>query len=146
MLDVGRYSVSEILRKASLLKEEEQKVNYLRNNRSDAMLLVLKMALDPDIKWILPVGDPPYTPNDLPEQYTRLYVEAKRLYIFIVGGGKDNMDQRKRENLFIEILETVDPNDAKLLCAAKEKTIPFEGYDLEFIEKVFPGLIAKKKS
>ncbi len=45
--------------------------------------------------------------------------------------------------MFIELLERVDPNDAKLLCAIKEKKMPFPGITIEHVTKGLPGLIAE---
>mgnify|MGYP000237506748 CR=1 FL=1 len=46
-----------------------------------------------------------------------------------------------KEALFIELLEAVDPDDAKLLLAIKDKTLPYSGLDTDIINRAFPGLI-----
>ena len=49
--------------------------------------------------------------------------------------------QVKREQLFIELLENVTPADAKLLCAIKDKKLPWKGIDESMVREAFPGLL-----
>jgi hypothetical protein len=43
--------------------------------------------------------------------------------------------------MFISLLENVDPKDAKLLCAIKEKKLPFKGITIQHVTEGLPGLI-----
>ena len=43
--------------------------------------------------------------------------------------------------MFIELLEQVDPKDATLLCAVKEKKLPFKGITIQHVKEAFPGMI-----
>jgi len=76
----------------------------------------------------------------LVDQHHRLFTEARKLYLF-VEGGSPNLKQLRRETLFVELLETVDPEDAKLLLAIKDKTLPYPGVTLDIVNQAFPGLI-----
>jgi hypothetical protein len=69
-----------------------------------------------------------------------LYSETRRLYIFIEGGNP-NIPRVKREALFIAMLESLAPADAKLICAAKDKKLPYKGLTVKLINEAFPGLI-----
>ena len=136
---MAKKSISWILEFTSKLPDEE-KIKCLRANENTALLTVLQFALRPGIEWALPEGDPPYRPNEYPNQESVLYSEARKLYLF-VKGGNDNLKQLKREAMFIELLEIIDPQDAKLLLAAKNKTIPYEGITPEIVSAAFPGLL-----
>ena len=135
-----KLSVAEILKRASEMKDEYARVQWLRNNNSVALESVLRGAFDPRIKWLLPEGNPPYKPNDLVDQQNKLYAEARKLYLFIEGGNP-NLKQIRRESLFIELLEAVDPEDAKLLLAIKDKHLPYPGVTPEVVSKAFPGIL-----
>jgi hypothetical protein len=135
-----KLSVAEILKRASEMKDENARVQWLRNNNSVALESVLRGAFDPRIKWLLPEGNPPYKPNDLVDQQNKLYAEARKLYLFIEGGNP-NLKQIRRESLFIELLEAVDPEDAKLLLAIKDKHLPYPGVTPEVVSKAFPGIL-----
>jgi hypothetical protein len=135
-----KLSVAEILKKASEITDESQRIDWLRKNNSVALESMLRGAYDPKIVWLLPEGAPPYKANDLVDQQHRLYTEARKLYLFIEGGNP-NLKQLRREALFIELLEAVDPDDAKLLLAVKEKHIPYPGVTKEVVAKAFPNIL-----
>jgi len=135
-----KLSVAEILKKASEITDENQRIEWLRKNNSVALESMLRGAYDPKIVWLLPEGAPPYKANDLVDQQHRLYTEARKLYLFIEGGNP-NLKQLRREALFIELLEAVDPDDAKLLLAVKEKHIPYPGVTKEVVTKAFPNIL-----
>ena len=50
---------------------------------------------------------------------TNLYMEARRLYVF----RRADLKPIRRENIFIELLQSVDPREAKILLALKDKTL-----------------------
>jgi hypothetical protein len=135
-----KLGVAEILKKASEITDEKQRIEWLRQNNSVALESMLRGAYDPKIVWLLPEGAPPYKTNDLVDQQHRLYTEARKLYLFIEGGNP-NLKQLRREALFIELLETLDPEDAKLLLAVKEKHIPYPGVTKEVVTKAFPNIL-----
>lgn len=135
-----KLGIAEILKRASNIEDEVGRINWLRQNFNPTLQMVLRYAYDPKIVWQLPEGAPPYKPNELVDQHHRLYTEARKLYLFIEGGNP-NLKPLRREQLFIELLEVVDPEDAKLLLAVKEKTIPYPGITKELINKAFPGIV-----
>ena len=135
-----KLGISEILKKASTITDDAERVGYLRQNQSTTLHMIFRGAFDPGIKWVLPEGNPPYKPNDLVDQHHRLFTEARKLYLF-VEGGSPNLKQLRRETLFVELLETVDPEDAKLLLAIKDKTLPYPGVTVDIVNQAFPGLL-----
>lgn len=135
-----RLSISEILKRTSELPTIEEKIDFLRTNQSVPLCSILKNIYDAEIKFILPEGAPPYKPNPYPGQELRLYSENRRLYIFMEGQGP-NLSKVRREQLFIEMLEAVDTEDAKLLIAMKDKQMPYTGITGELVMQAFPGLI-----
>lgn len=138
-----RLGISEILSNTSKLSSDEEKIQYLQANDSVPLKQILKYTFDKTIKFNLPEGEPPFTPNAVPGSQTNLYQEARRLYLFIEGSGAPNLPTMKRENLFIQSLEFVDPQDAKLLCAMKDKMMPYEGITGSLVNQAFPGLIVE---
>jgi len=57
-----------------------------------------------------------------------------------IEGANPNMKQVKREQLFIDILQAVDPEDADLLVAMKDKTSPYKGLTKDVVYAAFPEL------
>jgi hypothetical protein len=139
-----KYSISELLQQCSKLSSTKDKVAFLQANDCEPLRAILFYALDPRARWALPVGAPPYKPCEFPDQHGRLYTEARKLYMFIEGGNP-NLHPMKREQLFIRLLESIDPDDAKLLCSVKDKKIPYKGINKAVVNAAFPGLIQEKE-
>jgi hypothetical protein len=139
-----KLGIAEILDRTSKLKDRAQQIELLRKEASGPLYQLLKYAFDPKVKWELPEGAPPYKPSEAIDQQGRLYQEARRLYLFLEGGSP-NLKPLRREVLFIQLLEGIDPADAKLLVAIKDKTMPYPGITEELIREAFPGLIEQNQ-
>ena len=72
-------------------------------------------------KWLLPEGEPPFKPAAEPMGMTEtnLYTEAKRLYVFM----RADLKPLKRESLFVNLLEGIHPEEAKVLIAVKDQKL-----------------------
>lgn len=134
-----RKSISWILEFTSKLPNDEERIKCLQANDNTAIRTVLKFALDPKAVWLLPEGAPPYTPCEYPNQENMLYAESRRLYLFLEGGNP-NLKPIRREQMFIDLLQSIDVNDAKMLLAAKEKTLPWKEITPKLVQKAFPGI------
>ena len=135
-----RLGIAEILKKVSGLNTDDERIAELRKNHSIPLCDVLKGIFNPYVVWMLPDTVPPYKPNELVDQQAALYTQTRKFYLF-TEDGNPNLKQLRREALFIELLETVDAEDAKLLIAMKDKTIPYPNITAELINKAFPGLL-----
>lgn len=138
-----KYSISEILERAVAGDKVNGKAALLQKYDNPTLRKILKYTFSEKITFDqLPKGEPPYTPNDLVDQENVLYAETRRLYLF-TDGGNPNLKQLRKEALFIELLENIDPADAKLLIAMKDKKLPeeFKGISKAVVKKAFPGLV-----
>ena len=116
--------MSEILDKFSKLKTKKEKVSHLQRHNTPALRMILKSSFDPKIEWSLPEGDVPFRVNDAPEgtEHTMLISESRKLFHFIKGGN-NQINQTKRETMFVQMLEGLQENEANLLIAAKDKKL-----------------------
>lgn len=136
-----RISISEILNKAVELKKVPEKVDWLRQNDNPALRIILKYTYDNSVKFLIPDTPPPWNKNEFEDEAkSLLYREARRLKIFVEGGGYDSLNQIKREQLFISLLEDVDNDDAETLCTMITKK-PFKGITKKVVVEAFPDLI-----
>jgi hypothetical protein len=135
-----RLGISEILENASKISKKQDKLDYLRNNFNPVLGQILKYTYEPQFEWELPPGEPPYKPSEFPDSHGMLYTEARRIYLFLKGGNP-NLTPFKREMLYITFLETIHPNDAKLIIAIRDKKLPYKGLTKALIQEAYPGLI-----
>lgn len=110
-------SLSEIVNKAASLSTREEKVDFLKKNNSQSLRTLLTVMFDKEnFKWNIPSDSiPPYTPSPHVESHGMLYRQTRKLRYFIKGYDGDQLPQYRREALFIELLETVDKDDAKFM-------------------------------
>lgn len=134
-----KKSIYNILKECSQPRSKQERVELLQQNGSPVIQNLLKYAFDPNIEFDLPEGKPPYKPSDYLDQEGRLYTEVRRLYLF-TKGGNPNLNKLKREMLFIQLIESIDKNDAELICCIKDKKLPFKSLTSEIVQKAFPGL------
>lgn len=136
-----RISITEIITGAASKKTTKEKVDFLRSNDNPALRVVLKYTYCNTIEFLVPNVPPPFEKNEFEDEAkSLLYREARRLKIFIKGGGYDGLNQIKREALFISLLEDVDNDDADTLCQMITKK-PFKGLSKKTIQEAFPDLI-----
>ena len=132
--------ISEILDKVSKTKAKKDKVNLLREYNSDSLRMVIKSSFDPKIKWALPAGEVPYKQNDAPigTEHNVLAYEARKLYHFLEGGNND-INQNKRETMFVQMLEGLHENEADVLVAAKDKILhqKYKGLSDNVVKEAF---------
>ena len=138
-------SISEILEHCSKQSGTNAKVEVLLKYQSEPLKAILYYTLDPRPVFNLPKGAPPYKPNEFPDQHGRLYTEVRKIQMFLTNGGNPNLHPIKREQLFIQMLEGVDPKDALLLIGMKDKKLPYKGITANVVNTAFPGLIADKE-
>ncbi len=123
-LPVERLLLSEVLQKISNAKTKAEKVALLQKYKTPALQSLLIWNFDESIKSMLPEGEVPYTPNDVPidTEHTRLLHEYRILYNF-VKGGNDGLPSSKRELMFIQLLEALHKDEASVLCLVKDKKL-----------------------
>jgi len=107
---------------------------------SKAMAIILDLTFNDKIRWLLPEGAPPYNANDKDMDLQHvLKNEARKLQYFINTREGLAMKPLRRETMFIELLESVDHFDAKLLIAIKEKKLPYKGITKSLVKDAFPN-------
>jgi len=137
-----RRSISEIINHCSTIKSKSDKVAWLQENTSQPLQVVLKNIYDSRVEFLIPDTAPPWTPNEFEDEAkSLLFIEARRLNIFIKGGGYDNLNKIKRETLFISLLEDLDNDDAKLLANHMISQKPVKGLTKAVVNEAFPNLI-----
>jgi len=133
---------SEILDLVSKQRTKAKKIEVLREHRNDALVALLIWNYDDTCFSALPEGEVPYKPNDAPAgtEHTSLRQEVRHFYNFIQGGNP-GLSKTRREAIFIQILETLHPDEAQLLVTTKDKCLQ-EFYNLsqETVAEAYPDI------
>ena len=101
------------------INEDPKRASFYINN--NAFKTLMEYATNPEKKWLLPKGNPPFKEDPAPfgMSEANLLMEIRRLYIFL----REDLPAVKREQLFINLLEGIHPSEAKLLIAVKDQTV-----------------------
>lgn len=134
-----KNNISTILQKIEQVKKSER-AEALRQNDSPTLRTVLSFCFDPNIKWLLPEGEAPFKKNVNEDQRNMFYSQARTLYLYVEGGNR-NLTATRREQLFIQLLESIDPEDAAMLVSIKDKKMPYKGITYDIVKEAFPELL-----
>ena len=117
-------TVAEVLDAVHKAKTKAAKTKVLKDYDSKALRYCLIWNYDESLRSALPEGDVPYEPNPAPtpEAQSKLASEYRTLYNFIEGGNYD-INNTRREVLFIQLLESLSPDEAEVLCLVKDKKL-----------------------
>jgi hypothetical protein len=102
--------------------------------------ILLHYTFHKNVVMALPEGTPPYKPMDIPNNMglNRIPAEMKKLQYLLPSS---RINQIKRESMFIEMLESVSPEEAKLLLMVKNKKLEYKGINRKLVEEVFPEIL-----
>ena len=134
--------VNEILDYVSGQKSKIAKVEALKEYRNEALVSILIWNFDETVVSMIPEGDVPFTPNDSPQgtDHTSLRREQRNLYHF-VKGGNDALNNLRRESMFIQMLEGLHPNEARIIVLAKDGRL-HEDYAVTYdqVKEAYPDI------
>ena len=134
--------IHEILELASSQRTKAKKVDILKEYRDDSLTAILIWNFDDTVKSAVPEGEVPYKENEVPvgTDHTSLRREWKQLYHFIQGGN-NTLSALRRETMFIQMLEGLHPEEAKIICLVKDKNLT-QTYDLtqDMVAEAFPDI------
>lgn len=105
-----------------LAEINENPATITKYKDNGALRLIFEHAFDPEKKFFLPEGDPPFKEDAAPIGMSpaNLHMEARKLYVFC----RADLNKLRRESLFIQLLEGLHPFEAKLILAIKDQKLP----------------------
>lgn len=144
MIIAKDMQVFEILEEISKIKNDELKIEILREKYSDhiPLLRILKMNYCESIVSMLPEGIPPFNREkiDGPSK-SSLWLYVKHFPMFVRSGASAKMKMLQIERIFIEMLEALDVAEADVVCFAKDKVLQNKwNISVEVVQRAFPQL------
>ena len=134
--------VHEVLELVDKQRTKAKKIEILREYADDSLKSILIWNFDPTAISVIPEGAVPYKENEVPvgTDRTSLRREWKNLYHF-VKGGNDRLSAIRRETMFIQMLEGLHPEEAKIICLVKDKNLESQykiTYDV--VQQAYPDI------
>lgn len=113
-----KETIPELLQRINNGDTLELLRGYITN---ESIKFIFGYGFIPKGKWLLPDGTPPYKEDSAPEGMTpgNLWIESKKFQYF----ANNQVQTMRREQLFIQLLESVHPTEARLVIAIKEQAI-----------------------
>jgi hypothetical protein len=133
---VELYEMLDLIDKSDDVKGTIQKFGKQYSSFTD----YLRCVFDDRIEFLLPEGKPPYRPappQSVPSTWHKKHMDLK---YFVKIGVTDGMSQIKREMKFIEVLESVHPEDAVILLDMIQKKTPSKKLTEEVVKEALPKL------
>lgn len=118
--------ITEIL--AEVNKDPNLILTKFKDNQ--ALKILLQYAFDKNLKMLLPEGSPPFKRDAAPIGMTpaNFYQQVRKMYIFL----RPDLTPVRREQLFIQLLESLHPSEADICVLVKDQNIT----------SMFPGITA----
>lgn len=136
-LSVAKTFISEVLQRVSNAKTKAEKVKILQEYKSPALTKILLCNFAKSISFVFPTGATPYQALDRPKgvEHQLLFNEQRMLDKFITktvggityfgcsGAVKPRIQQLKKEQMWIQLLEGLHSEEAALLDIVKDKKL-----------------------
>lgn len=140
------FMLTEMLERANALLEQKDKKTakqFLTNNKSPMLKLVLKYLLDKNVNFYRK-DCPQFTPDDSAREasISILEQELKRFYIF--EAGYDRCSLQRKDQLLVQILEMLKEEEAILVCHLLQRKNPYKKITKQFVLEVFPEMTEEK--
>ena len=124
------------------------KISAIKRIKTPAFIEFLDYVYNPNVWWIIPNKEPiSYTKNKEHKKFllNRLTQEHRLIKTFTNLSEYPMMSKNKLISLFIDLLETIDVDDAELLISLKNNDFLFKDIDKELFEEAIPELKEKWK-
>ena len=134
--------MNEVLELVSEQKSDLKKIAVLQEYECDILKSLFIWNFDDSVISLLPQGNVPYKPNENPlgTDHSSLRREQRSLYN-IVKGGNDRLSAIRRETMFVQMLEGLHPEEAKIICLVKDKDLESRykiTYDM--VQQAYPDI------
>lgn len=118
--------VYEILNELEKLQSTTNKIEYLQTNFRDHKPLqyMIMMNFSSAVQSVFPEGPAPVEMKELDgPSRSSLWQYLQVMPVFVVSQQSQKMQALKRENMFIEMLQSLDPREAELVNLAKDRLL-----------------------
>jgi len=138
-------NIYEIFDEFKEVPDKDYRLDLLQRYSSNTLREVLKGTFHPNIHFSIK-QIPEYKPSDAPPGmgYTNIDQEMTRVYLFQENNPRvsPNLTLQRKEQLLIQILESLEAREAEVFANMILKDQKIEGLTAELVEEAFPGLLS----
>lgn len=139
-------NIYEIFDEVANSKTAKDRVLVLQFNQSYALKSVLKGMFDPNVQFVFD-DVPPYKSSAAPPGlgYNNLHQEMKKVYLFVKDDPRasPNLTMRRREQLLIQLLESLESKEAEVFAnMIRKKKNAVKGLTYGIVKEAFPDILA----
>ena len=126
-------------------KDKKERMAIIEKNLSKTLVDVLQLTFHPDNEWFI---------NEMPDNYkiptdilpgitsNSLAGQLRKLYLFKKGDATaEQLTPEKRNQLLLQILESLEPRDAEVIIGIFRKDQGVKGLNYKFVKEAFPNLL-----
>jgi hypothetical protein len=137
-------NIYEIFDEFEQATNKKERMDVIQKNLSKALVSVLELTFHPQINWKVKAMPENYQLKPIPVgmSYCQLSTELRKLYMFREGDPTaERLNERKRTELLIQILESIEPREAEVVMGIFGKDQGVKGLDYKFVKEAFPNLL-----
>ena len=119
---------------------QRKRKELLIQNRTEHLEKFLRYAFHPDVKFLLPEGSPPYKKGPDGVNSKLIYGQI-RMINYLTNEYQGNLTPLKREQMYIQLLESVSAEEAALIEQMKDKKLKITGLSYNLVKDTIPHLL-----
>jgi len=137
--------IYEVFDEFEMADSKKERMDVIGRNLSKLLVEVLQLTYHPDYQFLV---------QEMPENYVlptdqlpglgrvQLSTEIRKLYLFKKGDATaEKLTERKRNELLIQLLESLEPREAEVVIGIFRKDQGVKGLDYKFVKEAFPQLL-----
>lgn len=136
----------EVFEKVQAVRGMHDRVKILKENSSFALRTIIQINFNNWIQFDLPEGDAPFKEDTNPPEFSAARIDsAIKVLKYMVKENK-KLPRAQKELKFIQLLESLNVKDAKILVAVKDKKLDrlYPAMTEVLVRKAFPNIIKDK--
>ena len=139
--------VGERFKRISTLKTKKEKIEELRKpvEYFEVQKAIVDLCFNEKYIWLLPNTPTPEVKKNKKstDLQPMLISSMRKIRMFLAQNGYDNLMRSKREQLWLQFLESLDPDDSDLMESIRFKKMPYRGLSKKLFEEAYPDLEQK---
>jgi hypothetical protein len=138
-------NIFEVFDEFDEAETKKEKMEVIEKNLSQTLVDVLQLTFHPNCQWLIKeLPDNYKVPNDILPGITSnsLSSQLRKLYLFKKGDTTaESLTTEKRNQLLLQILESLEPRDAEVIIGIFQKDQGVKGLTYKFVKEAFPNLL-----